>query len=57
MYIAKGEYGKYAKEASFIKEGNDEPLVTKAIGHVLRARQQSASRDKGDWQCLATLDD
>jgi hypothetical protein len=31
MYVAKGKYGKYAKEAALIKEGNDEPLATRAL--------------------------
>ncbi len=29
LYVAKGEYGEHAKEAAFIKEGDNEPLTTK----------------------------
>jgi hypothetical protein len=28
MGIAKGEYGKHAKDAAFVEEGNNNPLAT-----------------------------
>jgi hypothetical protein len=34
-HIAKGKYGEYAKEAKFVKEGNDEPLATRAWQRIL----------------------
>ncbi len=40
VYIAKGKYGECTKEATFIKEDNDEPLATRAIGSIRCARQQ-----------------
>jgi hypothetical protein len=38
MYVAKGKYGKYLKEAAFVNEGNNEPLATRAICCVHCAR-------------------
>jgi hypothetical protein len=29
VYVTKGKYGKYAKEAAFVEEGNNKPLATK----------------------------
>jgi hypothetical protein len=40
MYVAKGKYGKYTKEAAFLKEGDNKPLATRAIDRVHCARQQ-----------------
>jgi hypothetical protein len=40
VYVAKDEYGKYAKEAAFVRESNYDPLVTKAIGCIHGKMQQ-----------------
>ncbi len=29
VYVPKGKYGKYSKEAAFVEEGNNNPLATK----------------------------
>jgi hypothetical protein len=35
MYNAEGEYGKYAKQAAFVKEGKDEPFVKESDDELL----------------------
>jgi hypothetical protein len=38
MCNAEGKYGEYAKEAAFVKVGDNKLLATRAIGHVHCAR-------------------
>jgi hypothetical protein len=38
-YVARGKYGKYAKEAAFVKEGDNKPFVKGATTSPLPPRE------------------